>query len=73
MPALRRSDDGRVSYLRCFAIREAALAHAVEKNLEADAPLAYLAVHGPDDDYAVVDAETARDLGDGDPEKVRVQ
>jgi hypothetical protein len=61
-----------VSYLRFFATREAALAHAVEKNLEADAPLAYIAVHGPEDDYAVVDTETALDLGDGDIDSVRV-
>lgn len=45
-------------YVRTFATRHEALAHAVEKNVEADAPLAYLAVHGLEDDYAVVDAET---------------
>jgi hypothetical protein len=73
MPTLRRSDDGRVSYLRFFGTREAALAHAVEKNLEADAPLAFVAVHGPEDDYAVVDAETAAELGDGDVERVRLR
>jgi hypothetical protein len=45
-------------YVRFFAAREEALAHAVEKNLEADAPLAYLAVYGPSDDFVVVDAES---------------
>jgi hypothetical protein len=61
------------SYVKLFSTREEALAHAVTMTLEADVPLAYLAVHGPDDDFAVVDAETACDLGDGDIERVRVR
>jgi hypothetical protein len=60
-------------YMRSFSTREEALAHAVERNPEADAPLAYLAVYGPEDDYAVVDRETAEELGDGDIERVRVR
>jgi hypothetical protein len=60
-------------YIRFFATREEALAHAVEKNVEADSPLAFVAVYGPSDDYVVVDAETALDLGDDDIEKVKVQ
>jgi hypothetical protein len=61
------------SYLRFFVTREEALAHAVEMTLEADVPLAYLAVHGPEDNFAVVDAETALGLGDGDLDCVRVR
>jgi hypothetical protein len=60
-------------YMRSFSTREEVLAHAVEKNVEADSPLAFVAVYGPEDgSYAVVDAETALDLGDGDIDKVRV-
>jgi hypothetical protein len=47
--------------------------HAVEMNLKVDAPLAYLAAHGPEDNYAVMDAETALDFRDGDIERVRLR
>lgn len=61
-----------VTYLRFFATKLEALAHAVEKNLEADA-IAYVTVYGPDADFAVVDLETAQELGDGDIDRVRVR
>jgi hypothetical protein len=53
-PLLRRNEAAMMpslaSYLKLFSIREEALAHAVEKNVEADA-FTFLAVR-PNDDVA---------------------